>query len=135
MSAASPPARESARSGAGGRPKRRPERVGGVLEALLDRMGIRERVERGVTAARWEAAVGPHIARVTRPGGVTRGGTLFVEVAGAAWMMELSMMRKKLLGRLNEGRDRGRIEEIKFVQSGDSARVGPRSGRSARGRG
>lgn len=135
MSAASPPVGEHVRAGRGGRPERRPERVGGVLAALLDRMGIRERVECGVTAARWEAVVGPHIARVTRPDGVTHGGTLFVEVESAAWMMELSMMRRTLLRRLNEGRDRGRIEKIKFVQSGDSARVGPRSGRGARGRG
>lgn len=131
MSGATTPTRASSRDG---RSERRPEPVGGVLAALLDRMGIRERVERGATAARWEAVVGPHIARVTRAGGV-RGGTLFVEVAGAAWMMELSMMRRKLLHRLNEGRDRGRIEDIRFVQSGDSARVGPRSGRDERGRG
>lgn len=131
MSRATTPARASSRDD---RSKRQPEPVGGVLAALLDRMGIRERVERGATAARWEAVVGPHIARVTRAGGV-RGGTLFVEVAGAAWMMELSMMRRKLLHRLNEGRDRGRIEDIRFVQSGDSARVGPRSGRGERGRG
>ena len=131
----SPMVRGSAGSDEVARREREPRRVGGVLADLLDRMGIRERVERGVTAARWESVVGPHIARVTRVGGVVRDGTLFVEVAGAAWMMELSMMRKKLLHRLNEGRDRGRIEEIRFVQSGDSSTAAPRRGRRARGRG
>lgn len=132
MSAA---AGEAARAAGAPERHRHPQRVGGVLEGLLDRLGIRDRVECGVTAARWESVVGPHIARVTRVGRVVRDGTLFVEVAGAAWMMELSMMRKELLRRLNEGRERGRIERIRFVQSGDSPRAATGRGRSVRGRG
>ena len=113
---------------------RHPEPVGGVLAELLDRLGIRERVERSATAARWERVVGPHIARVTRVGGI-RGGTLFIEVAGAAWMTELNMMRRRLLGRLNRDRARGRIERIVFVQSGESSPAAARPGRPEKGRG
>ena len=114
--------------------ERHPEPVGGVLAELLDRLGIRERVERSATAARWERVVGPHIARVTRVGGI-KGGTVFIEVAGAAWMTELNMMRRKLLGRLNRDRARGRIERIVFVQSGESSPAATRPGRTERGRG
>lgn len=114
--------------------ERHPERVGGLLAELLDRLGIRERVERSATAARWERVVGPHIARVTRVGGI-KGGTVFIEVAGAAWMTELNMMRRKLLGRLNRDRARGRIERIVFVQSGESSPSATRPGRTDRGRG
>lgn len=113
---------------------RRPEPVGGVLAELLDRMGIRERVERSATAARWERVVGPHIARVTRVGGI-KGGTVFIEVAGAAWMTELNMMRRKLLSRLNRDRTRGRLERIVFVQSGESSPAAARPGRTEKGRG
>ena len=114
--------------------ERHPQRIGGVLAEMLDRMGIRERVERSATAARWEGIVGPHIARVTRVGGI-KGKTLFIEVAGAAWMTELNMMRRKLLSRLNENRTRGRIDRIVFVQSGDSSPAVARRGRLDRGRG
>ncbi|MCZ0936091.1 MAG: DUF721 domain-containing protein [Gemmatimonadetes bacterium] len=114
--------------------ERHPEPVGGVLAELLDRLGIRERVERSATAARWERVVGPHIARVTRVGGI-KGGTVFIEVAGAAWMTELNMMRRKLLGRLNRDRARGRIERIVFVQSGESPPAAMRPGRTEKGRG
>ncbi len=114
--------------------ERHPEPIGGVLAELLDRMGIRERVERSATAARWERVVGPHIGRVTKVGGI-KGGTVFIEVAGAAWMTELNMMRRKLLSRLNRDRTRGRIERIVFVQSGESSPAAARPGRTEKGRG
>ena len=114
--------------------ERHPEPIGGVLAELLDRMGIRERVERSATAARWEGVVGPHIGRVTKVGGI-KGGTVFIEVAGAAWMTELNMMRRKLLSRLNRDRTRGRIERIVFVQSGESSPAAARPGRTEKGRG
>ena len=127
------PRGQARRGDASGR-ERHPEPVGGVLAELLDRLGIRERVERSATAARWERVVGPHIARVTRVGGI-KGGTVFIEVAGAAWMTELNMMRRKLLGRLNRDRARGRIERIVFVQSGESSPVATRPRRTEKGRG
>jgi predicted nucleic acid-binding Zn ribbon protein len=104
-------ARDSERS------RSHPERVGGVVEALLDRLGIRSRVERAGTAAKWAESVGPHIAKVTRAARV-RGGTLFVEVENASWLTELNMMRRSLLVRLNDGREQGKIDRIVFVQAG-----------------
>lgn len=119
------------------RRRRRPARVGSLVDGTLDRLGIRDRVEKAKTAGRWEEIVGPHIAKVTRVSRV-RGGTLFVEVAGAAWMTELGMMRRTLLERLNEDRDRGRIERIVFVQGDggdDGAGAAEGRGPHSRGRG
>lgn len=111
------------------RRRRRPARVGSLVDGMLERLGIRDRVEKAKTAGRWEDIVGPHIAKVSRASRV-RGGTLFVEVAGAAWMTELAMMRRTLLRRLNEDRDRGRIEKIVFVQAdGDRGDPGETGGR------
>ncbi len=93
-----------------------PEPIGGVVGGLLDRLGIRGRVERARTASRWEEIVGPHIARHTgRPR--VAGDTLFVDVESAAWMTELAMMRRDLLRKLNAGRGEGRIEKIVFLQA------------------
>jgi predicted nucleic acid-binding Zn ribbon protein len=117
------------------RRRSKPQRVGSLLDGLFERIGIRERVERAKTASRWSEIVGPHIAKVTRVGGV-RGGTLFVEVDGAAWMTELDMMRRKMLSRLNEDRERGRIDRIVFVQAENAGADRPRGrGRHATGRG
>ena len=123
------PERRTARRG-----ERQPQPVGGVLAELLDRMGIRERVERSATAAQWERVVGPHIADVTKVGWI-KGDILFIEVAGAAWLTELNMMRRSLVGRLNGDRTRGRIDRIVFVQSGDSLPAAARRGRIGKGRG
>lgn len=92
-----------------------PERIGGLVGALFERLGIAEKVERARAASEWERVVGPHIARVTGNARV-RGRTLFVEVESAAWLAELNMMRHRFLRRLNAGRTRGRIERIVFVQ-------------------
>ena len=125
----SPPGRRRSREN-----ERHPEPVGGVVAALLDRLGIREQVERSATAARWEHVVGPHIAGVTTVGGV-RSRTLYIEVAGAVWMLELNMMRKELLRRLNEDRRRGRLDTIVFLQSGQSSPPVAVGGRIDKGRG
>jgi len=106
-----------------------------MLDEVFERIGIRERVEKARTAGRWGEIVGPHIAEVTKVGRVS-GSTLFIEVSGAAWMTELTMMRRTLLRRLNENRDHGRIERIMFVQAENAGTAAPsRRGRHTRGRG
>jgi predicted nucleic acid-binding Zn ribbon protein len=116
------------------RRRSRPSPVGPMLEDLFERLGILERVEKAKTASRWNEIVGPHIGRVTSVGGV-RGGTLFIEVAGAAWMTELNMMRRTLLRRLNEDRDRGQIERIMFVQAEEASAASEGRVRHSRRRG
>ena len=103
-----------------------PARVGSVVDAILDDLGIADKVERARAAAEWEAIVGPHIAKVTGSARV-RGRTLFVEVESAAWLSELNMKRRHLLDRLNAGKKRGRIERIVFVQA-DGSRPGSTRG-------
>lgn len=86
------------------------------MDAMFQRLGIAEKVERASVVADWEDLVGEPIARVARPVRV-QGDTLFVEVQSASWRMELSMMRPHLMRKLNAGKRRGRIERIVFVQA------------------
>ena len=97
--------------------KERPEEVGGLVGRLFEKWGIAEKVERAAAASGWEEIVGPRIAEATGDVRVS-GRTLFVEVKNASWMQELDMMRHTILSRLNEGRERGRIEKIVFLQGG-----------------
>ena len=48
-------------------------------------------------------------------------GVLFVGVRSSAWLMELRMMETEIRKKLNEGRDRGRVDRIRFVMSGDAS--------------
>jgi predicted nucleic acid-binding Zn ribbon protein len=91
------------------------EKIGGLVAETLARLGIGQRVKRAEVVAEWERLVGPHIADVARAVGV-RGDTLLVAVESAAWRNELSLMRPRLLAKLNAGRREGRIERIVFLQ-------------------
>lgn len=94
-----------------------PSPVGSLVDALLEKWGVAEQVERASVFSEWEERVGEEIAERARPVRLD-GETLFVEVESSSWMMELQMMKRELLGRLNAGRERGRVEKLVFVQGG-----------------
>jgi predicted nucleic acid-binding Zn ribbon protein len=95
---------------------KRPSRLGDELQKYLRESGLDERVEEAAILPEWTERVGAAIAGVTMPLRVSRG-TLLVAVRTSAWLMELRMMEREILGALNEGRTRGRIERIRFVMT------------------
>lgn len=109
-----------------------PVPVGTALAAFLERSGIGDRLEEAAVVPEWADRAGPRIAAVTRPLRVSRG-TLFVAVRSSAWLMELRMMEGRILQRLNEGRERGRIERIRFVMDAPSDEGSPDRPRRAGG--
>lgn len=109
-----------------------PTPIRGLVGALLKKLGVAEQVERAAVFSEWEDRVGERIAERARPVRLN-GGTLFVEVESSSWMMELQMMKRELMERLNAGRESGRIEKLVFVQGGGADRGG--DGRDGRGGG
>ncbi|HEX6135964.1 MAG TPA: DUF721 domain-containing protein [Longimicrobiales bacterium] len=97
---------------------RKPTRLSDALQNYLRESGLDERVEEAAILPEWPARVGSAIAAVTAPLRVSRG-TLFVAVRTSAWLMELRLMERDILRRLNEGRERGRIERIRFLMAGE----------------
>ncbi|MEK9501470.1 DUF721 domain-containing protein [Gemmatimonadota bacterium DH-20] len=95
-----------------------PSKVGSFLEGFLEKQGIREQVERVGVLEEWSERVGPKIAEVTRARSVAER-TLFVEVRSSAWLMELNMMKGRILARLNESRPEAPLEKLVFVLSQD----------------
>lgn len=91
-----------------------PARVGDLVEGVLRSAGVREQVERQRVLEAWDEVVGEKIADVTRPVRVS-GPVLFVEVRSSAWLMELDLMKHRILERLNQDRDEGRIEKVRFL--------------------
>ena len=97
-----------------------PARIGELLESFLRERGMKQQVERQSVLEEWPERVGPKIARVTRPRSVAES-TLFVEVRSSAWLMELNMMKGRILERLNRGHEDAPLEKIVFVLAEDGA--------------
>ena len=79
-----------------------PTRVGDLLGNLLEKSGLGTQILRLGALDVWSDAVGEKIAEVTEAKTVV-ASTLFVEVRSSAWLMELSLMKKALLERVNAG--------------------------------
>jgi len=113
--------------------KPKPEKLGDALQHYLRESGLEEQVEAAAVVPEWEERVGGAIAAVTVPLRTSRG-TLLVAVRTSAWLMELRLMEREILRRVNEGRGKGRIERIRFVMSGEEDVPEPPSKPSRRGR-
>lgn len=96
------------------RKKRRPKKLGDVMNDVLSRAGIADRIAQAKVIPEWRALVGSQIANVTEPLSVTPQGTLFVAVKTNGWMTELSLMEPELLRRLNERTGRLQIRKIRW---------------------
>lgn len=94
-----------------------PVRVGEMVEAVLDRKGLRDQVHRTGALEFWRDAVGGKIAEVTEPRSVS-GTALIVEVRSSAWLMELDLMKVEILEKLNRELPESPIEKIVFVLAG-----------------
>lgn len=91
-----------------------PAKLGELVEGVLRDAGVKEQVQRQEVLEAWDEVVGAKIAEVTRPVRVD-GPVLFVEVRSSAWLMELDLMKHRILDRLNEDRDEARIEKVRFL--------------------
>jgi predicted nucleic acid-binding Zn ribbon protein len=90
-----------------------PQRLNTALDAVLERLGLAEAVERHSVFREWEERLGPEIARAAHPHRVD-GDTLIVRVTTSAWLNELSLRQGELMGRLNAGRSRSPVRRLVF---------------------
>lgn len=108
-------------------------KVAEALAGYLAKSGLGDRLEQVGVLDDWAERVGSRIAAVAEPLHID-GGVLLVGVKSSAWLMELRMMESEIRGRLNEGRDKGRIRKIRFVMEGEDEPSGPVPGRRGWGR-
>jgi len=92
----------------------KPRKLGDVMNDVLSKSGIADRVAQANVIPEWRSLVGPQMANVTQPLSVTPQGTLFVAVTTNAWMTELSLMEPDLLRRLNQRTGRLSIRKIRW---------------------
>lgn len=105
--------------------REKPTPLAEALKKYLSDSGLQERIEEAGVVPEWAERVGPAIAAVTEPLR-TSSGALVVAVKSSAWLSELKLMEREILRRLNEGRQKGRIQRIRFVMADGGP--GPKSG-------
>ena len=93
---------------------RGPTRVDTVLTQVLEKHGVRGRVEQLEVLQDWPDIVGDPLSRVTKVRGIDNK-TLLIEVKSSAWMMELNMLKDDVLDRVNKRFKDIIFERIVFV--------------------
>ncbi len=90
-----------------------PRPLGAVLKEVIERLGLKSRIEAAQVVETWAALAGPQINRVTDMVWV-RDGTLYVKLTSAAWRHTLHLQREQWRLRLNEALGKPLIQEIVF---------------------
>ncbi len=90
-------------------------RVGDVVEQVLKRAGLSERLAEETVAAEWAAMVGPFLAGQSKPTSL-RGGVLQVAVLQSAVRYDLERnLKREILRRLQERFGKAAVRELRFV--------------------
>ena len=90
-----------------------PQHLGTVMQELIDRLGIRQKVDAARVIEAWAMLAGPQINGVTDSVRM-RGRTLHVKIRSAAWRHELHLQRGQWCKRLNEQLGTDLVEAIVF---------------------
>ena len=110
------------------RPLNRPILMSTVLDAYLETSGLKAGLARTEAVKDWPEAVGARIAQISRAVEV-QGEVLVVEVSSSAWLNELSLMRREILARINEGAERPPINRLLFRLAQDGTGTASTRGR------
>ena len=90
------------------------ERIGKILDSLVDTLGLKKKINEEKVMALWEKAVNKRVAERTRPIKI-QGSKLLVEVSGSSWRNELIFLKPELIRKLNSMVGRVVIDDIIFV--------------------
>ena len=90
-----------------------PESLGSVLQKLIDRMGLRDKIDGARIVEAWATVAGPQINGVTDAAWV-KHGVLYVKVTSAAWRHELHLRREAWRQRVNDHLGSDLVDEIVF---------------------
>jgi len=92
-------------------------RLGGVLNASLDDLGVRHKVAEYQTVARWAEIVGPNIAAASMADKI-QNGVLYVCCKSSTWANELSFHREHIIKKMNSAAGQKIITDVRFTARG-----------------
>jgi len=90
-----------------------PQPLGDVLQDVIDRLGMRDKIDEARVVETWATIAGDRVNAVTESVWM-KGDTLFVKISSAAWRQELHMNRRAWRNRLNDALGREIVGEIMF---------------------
>jgi hypothetical protein len=92
---------------------KRPEELPDLIQQVLRRAEGSYRDRSHLVWDVWEDAVGPELARRSRPQAL-RAGRLTVAVANAAWMQQLSFLRESIRDAVNRALGQPLVREVRL---------------------
>ena len=93
--------------------KSSPKRIGDLIPALLEKLGLSQGIHDRLVLERWPEIVGPKIAEVTVAERI-RDGKLWVSVGHPAWRNELTFMKRELIDKINLAMGEKVVRDIIF---------------------
>ncbi len=87
--------------------------VGPVIENLLRSYNLWQGYKQYQVVESWDQIVGPELAEVTRADSITRG-VLRVSVKDSVWAYHLSMLKPRLISKLNKHLGSKVVKDIFF---------------------
>jgi predicted nucleic acid-binding Zn ribbon protein len=87
--------------------------IGEIIDAMVARLGLKQKIKRARVVEEWPRLVGEIIARQTRTERI-REDTLFVIASSPVWAQELELMKPKLLQKIRQEIGKGVITDIRF---------------------
>ena len=94
---------------------KRPAQIATLLETVFAGKPAQKRLREAKAWQFWEEAVGAHIASKATPVAF-RDGTLTVRVSSSAWMQQLSLMKREIVGQLNAAIGYSLVNDLFFRQ-------------------
>ncbi|OQX89209.1 MAG: hypothetical protein B6D65_04355 [candidate division Zixibacteria bacterium 4484_93] len=89
----------------------RPEAIGDILGRILERHGLKKRVEESGAVLIWDDVVGEQVSKHTTPVKIERG-VLFIHCESASWRQEISFLKSDLIKKLNKHLGKKLIKDI-----------------------
>ncbi len=74
--------------------------VGGMIQQILRRLGLDQKLAEYRAVEAWAEVVGPAVAAQASATSI-RDGVLFVDVTSNVWMQELGLLRESIIERMN----------------------------------
>ena len=90
-----------------------PEKVGGLINGYLDKLGLAGRLSKQTAIIAWPEIAGPKIAEETQAVRID-GETLVIKVHKAAWRQQLGFLKSELLTKLESKVGKG-VTDIRFI--------------------
>ncbi len=101
------------------------DRIQGPLQDLLGRLRLTDAMSGWRAVEAWPEVVGERIAARTRATAF-RDGVLVVEVSGAAWMNELTYLKRRMIDELNDRLGTGTVRDLRFQPAAGGPGTGDR---------